>query len=145
MSTMRVRPLNLQAALRTPAPRWDWVFYVNGGLLVLFFSVFGSRFVLAPALNLRPPDVAAGSVAYTPSTAVVSIKGNGQIFTPEAGRVSYDQLRLWLGQKAVQSPDASLILVADASVSYADLGRIYEAAAAAGFKTVSLAAEPVRQ
>ena len=48
---MITRPLELSSRLR-PEPRtFDWVFYVNGGLIVLFFSLFGSQFVLAPGLG----------------------------------------------------------------------------------------------
>lgn len=49
---MIVRPLDLASRLR-PEPRdFDALFYVNAGMLALFFSLFGSRFVIAPGLEL---------------------------------------------------------------------------------------------
>ena len=60
---MLTRPLELASRLR-PAPRGlAWPFLVNAGLLVLFFSLFGSRFVLAPGLGVdfRLPTVAGAN------------------------------------------------------------------------------------
>ena len=49
---MITRPLDLAAKLRPEPRRFDALFYVNVGVLALFFLVFGSRFVLAPGLGL---------------------------------------------------------------------------------------------
>src|SRR5207248_1917121 len=49
---MITRPLDLAAKLRPEPRNFDFLFLVNGGLLVLFFLLFESRFVLAPGLGL---------------------------------------------------------------------------------------------
>lgn len=144
---MVVRPLDLASRLRPPPASWDWLFYVDAALLAFLFVLFGSRFVLSPAVAmdgdvLRPPRVAASALSLTTSTAVVSIKANGQIFTPDTGRTTVAQLRPWLEGKARSTPDASLLIVADANVSYAELSRVYATAAESGFKRVAFAAEP---
>ena len=49
---MITRPLDLASKLR-PEPRsLDALFYVNVGVLALFFTMLGSRFVLAPGLGV---------------------------------------------------------------------------------------------
>jgi hypothetical protein len=49
---MITRPLDLAGKLR-PGPRnFDFVFLVNGGLIALFFTLFGSPYVLAPGLGV---------------------------------------------------------------------------------------------
>lgn len=144
---MYVRPLDLASQLR-PEPRsFDAFHFVNIALLLLFFAVFGSRFVLAPSIPVRdepltPAGLAPEAVAFTESTAVLSVKANGQLFTPELGRTSFAQLDGWLAAKARESERPSLLVVADQSVSYAEFSRIYEAAARRGFVRISIAAEP---
>jgi len=49
---MITRPLDLASKLRPPPRDFDFVFLVNGGLIVMFFMLFGSRFVLAPGLGV---------------------------------------------------------------------------------------------
>jgi biopolymer transport protein ExbD len=143
-----VRPLNLLSRLRPEPASLDWVHFLNVGLLILFFALFGSRFVLSPAIVLRDasvnvPRMPEASVALTASTSVVSIKANGQIFTPDAGRISFDQLQVWLARSARQAGEPSLLIIADSNVSYQELSRLYAAAAEHGFARISLAAEPV--
>lgn len=143
---MYVRPLDLLSRLR-PEPRsFDWIHFLNAGILILFFTLFGSRFVLSPAIVIdqpvKVPGMPSSSVALTASTCVVSIKANGQIFTPDAGRVSFEQLEQWLEQKARLAEAPTLLIIADQTVSYRELSRLYAVASRNGFKTVALAAEP---
>lgn len=49
---MITRPLDLASRLRPPPRGLDWLFVMNVALVALFFSLFGSRFVLAPGLGL---------------------------------------------------------------------------------------------
>ena len=49
---MITRPLDLAAKMRAEPRSFDALFYVNVGVLALFFLVFGSRFVLAPGLGV---------------------------------------------------------------------------------------------
>ena len=66
---MITRPLDLASKLRPPPRNLDMLFLVNGGLLVLFFMLFGSRFVLSPGLGVdfRLP-VMAGALANATAT-----------------------------------------------------------------------------
>ena len=49
---MITRPLDLASRLRPPPRNFDVFFYVNLGLMVLAFTVLGSRFVLAPGFGV---------------------------------------------------------------------------------------------
>ena len=49
---MITRPLDLSSRLRRPPSGYEFIFYVNAGLIVLLFVLFGSRFVLSPGLGL---------------------------------------------------------------------------------------------
>ncbi|HEY8931687.1 MAG TPA: hypothetical protein VIM44_00065, partial [Rariglobus sp.] len=74
---MITRPLNLSARLRPPPRGFEFLFYVNGGLIALFFVLFGSRFVLSPGLGLdfsvpSMPEAMTGAVS---TDVVVAIKG----------------------------------------------------------------------
>ncbi|WP_404425664.1 ExbD/TolR family protein [Nibricoccus sp. IMCC34717] len=144
---MYVRPLNLLSRLRPEPASLDWVHFLNVGVLILFFALFGSRFVLSPAIVLQDPalqvpQMPEASVALAPSTSVVSIKANGQIFTPDAGRISFEQLQVWLARNARQTAEPSLLIIADKNVSYQELSRLYSSAAEHGFARIALAAEP---
>ena len=90
---MITRPLDLAAKLRAQPRNLDALFYVNVGMLVLFFFVFGSRFVLAPGLGVDfelPKLPGAVSNAVT-TTSTISVKNSGQIFAD--GLLSLPQLR----------------------------------------------------
>ena len=50
---MITRPLDLASKLRTEQRSLDALFWVNVGILVLFFTLFGSRFVLAAGLGVN--------------------------------------------------------------------------------------------
>ena len=63
---MITRPLDLASKLRPEPRNFDWLFFVNAGLLVLFFVLFGSRFVLAPG---EGQGAARGRAASMPSAA----------------------------------------------------------------------------
>jgi hypothetical protein len=131
---MIVRPLDLASQLR-PEPRdFDTLFYVNVGLLVLFFTLFGSRFVLAPGLglNFQVPQV--------------SVLRTGQIFTDD-GLFSMAQLQDWLQAQAKQYRRPSLLIRASSGAPVSSLTEISNLAFKAGFVRVVLGAEepPARE
>ena len=85
---MITRPLDLASRLRSPPPSFDALFYVNVGLLGMFFMLFGSPFVLAPGLGVDfrlPAAAGANANARTP-THVISVLATGQIFTAHGVR-----------------------------------------------------------
>jgi len=146
---MITRPLDLASRLR-PVPRnFDTFFYANIVLLGVFFSVFGSRFMLSPGIELGGAilhePVAEGAMAGAVRTsAVISVLRAGLVFT-EDGPKSYGELAAWLPRRVAELNEAApwLLVRADAAVPLQDLFRIHSMAIAAGFAGVQLAAEPV--
>lgn len=139
---MITRPLDLANRLR-PEPRsFDYWFFVNAGLLVLFFSLFGSRFVLAPGLGLdfEMPRIAGARGGATTTERVISVRPAGQIFAAN-GLLNHAQLADWLRTEAAKLREPSLLVRASADVPVAELAEIVSAAREAGFVRVVLGAE----
>jgi biopolymer transport protein ExbD len=141
---MIARPLDLASRLR-PAPRsFDAFYYVNAGLLALFFALFGSRFVLEPGLGLdfSLPESGGGAASGT-AEFYLSIENSGQIFTGD-GLLSRAQLGGWLKARVEEDRNRrpSLLIRASAGVPFATVTEIANQASAAGFSGVILAEEP---
>jgi biopolymer transport protein ExbD len=144
---MITRPLDLASMLRRAPRSFDWVFYVNFALIVLFFVLFGSRFVLSPALAIEGEDMVLpkmpeSSVGQTASTLVVSVKANGQTFV-DTSSVSEEQLKRWFAERARSSPGARVLILADVAVRADKLAAVVSAAKEAGLFPW-LAVEPVK-
>lgn len=138
---MITRPLDLGARLR-PEPRsFDFLFYVNVGLLGLFFALFGSRFVLAPGVGVdfRLPTVAGANTNSIRATQVITVMSSGQIFT-EHGPRRIEELEGWLAQQAKGSSEPMLLVRGDAEVPTSVLAAIASAAKRAGYLEVLWAA-----
>lgn len=138
---MITRPLDLAARLR-PEPRsFDVLFYVNVGLLGLFFALFGSRFVLAPGVGVdfRLPTVAGANANAIRATQVITVMSSGQIFT-EHGPRRIDELEEWLARQARGIGEPRLLVRGDARVPTSVLADITSAAKKAGFIEVLWAA-----
>ena len=144
---MITHPLDLASQLRRAPRNFDWVFYVNFALIALFFVLFGSRFVLSPALAVDGADiqlstVPEGTVALTASTLVISVKSNGQIFVDPNGLVSEEQLRVWLAGRAKRSPGATVLIRPDQAVRFEEVAKITMAAKEVGlFPTIAFRTE----
>ena len=119
----------------------DWLFFVNAGLLVLFFSLCGSRFVLAPGLVIKLPPMAGARATAAPTTHYISVNSSGLIFINK-GPVKIDGLRQWLKEEAARTKNPSLLVRADAAVTVGRQSEIAGAAAAEGFTLVWAADEP---
>lgn len=140
---MITRPLNLAARLR-PEPRsFDWLFFVSGGLLAVFFGLFGSPFVLAPGLglNFRLPTVQGADANARPPTHVISVVNAEQIFTDDGLRKLGD-LQGWLLQQRKGTRPPLLLVRGSEEVPMSVLADISSAAAAAGFEVLLAAGEP---
>jgi len=139
---MITRPLDLASKLRPPPRNLDMLFLVNGGLLVLFFMLFGSRFVLSPGLGVdfRLPVMAGALANATATTSTISVKNSGQIFAD--GLLTMDQLREWLKGEARKTKNPSLLVRMSAGVPVSVQNDIVSAAREAGFgPNIVLAAE----
>jgi biopolymer transport protein ExbD len=139
---MITRPLDLAGKLRPEPRNFDFLFYVNAGLLVLCFSVLGSRFVLAPGLGVdfRMPEMPGALAGAAPTDRVISVLPNGQIFAAD-GLVNLAQLREWLKAEAAKLKHPSLLVRASAGVPTSQLADIVSAATEAGFGRVIVGAE----
>ena len=82
---MITRPLDLASRLRPEPRNFDWLFFVNGGLIVLFFTLFGSRFVLAPGVAVLPA-IAGANAGARATTHQISVVSANQIFAGDGWR-----------------------------------------------------------
>jgi biopolymer transport protein ExbD len=145
---MITHPLDLASHLRRAPRSFDWVFFVNFGLIALFFVLFGSRFVLSPALavdgeNVHLSPMPENAVGLLASTLVVSVKANGQILVDPDGQVSGAQLKLWFADQARRTPGATVLIRPDAAVRFDEVTKISAAAKEAGLFPI-LAVRPVK-
>jgi biopolymer transport protein ExbD len=139
---MITRPLDLAARLRREPRNFDFLFFVNVGLIVLFFFLFGSRFVLAPGLGVdfRMPEMAGARAGAATTERVISVLPSGQIFAAN-GLLNMAQLREWLSVEAGKLREPSLLVRASAGVPLSQLAEIVSAATEAGFTRVVVGAE----
>lgn len=143
---MITRPLDLASRLRPEPRNLDFLFLVNGGLIVMFFLLFGSRFVLAPGLGVDfvMPEMAGAAAGAARTTHVISVVRPGLIFVDD-GAINFEQLREWLKVQAGQTEQPSLLVRANSgNVPVTTLTDISSAAFQAGFTRVVVGAlEPV--
>ncbi len=139
---MITRPLDLSSRLKRPPRSFELLFYVNGGLIVMFFVLFGSRFVLSPGLGVdfRVPEMPGAVDAAVPTDVVIAIKGSDMAFV-EGAKVNFAGLRQYLATRGKGRSNLRLLVQADASLTTRDLTEVYEMARAAGFVAVQIAAE----
>ena len=135
--------MDLSTRLRPPPHGYEFVFYVNAGLIALFFVLFGSRFVLSPGLGVEfsvpvMPSALAGAVS---TDVVVAVKGADLAFV-DGAKVNLAGLRSHLIELVQGHAGLRLLVQADASLTTRDLTEIYDMAREAGFESVQLAAEP---
>jgi biopolymer transport protein ExbD len=140
---MITRPLNLSARLKPPPRGFEFLFYVNGGLIVLFFVFFGSRFVLSPGLGVDfdVPAMPGALDGAVPTDVVIAIKGVDMAFV-EGAKVNFAGLRQYLIDRAQGRVGLRLLVQADSALATGDLTKVYDMARAAGFASVQIAAEP---
>jgi biopolymer transport protein ExbD len=141
---MIARPLDLASRLRPPPQGLGTLHYVNVGLVVLFFTLFGSRFVLAPGLGVdfQLPQLAGAAAGAAQATDYISVLRSGQIFTSDEGVVDIPQLREWLKARGAREHRPTLLIRATAGVTLAELVDIEGAAHDAGFRVLLGAEEP---
>lgn len=141
---MITRPLDLSSRLRPPPRGFEFLFFVNVGLIAVFFTLFGSRFVLSPGLGVdfSVPTSSASLLRAAPADVVVAIKAKDMAFV-EGAKVNFDGLRRYLAERAKGRTGLRLLVQADAALSTLDLTEIYDMARDAGFAAVQVATEPL--
>lgn len=146
---MITRPLDLESRMSPPPRDFNAVAWVNVGLIVLFFTLLGSRFVLATgvlvgvgetgAIELPSVNLASASTAAT--SVVVSYRRDNVILF-EGGMYSLAELRRHMEAYTRDNPGSVMLVRADKQVSNQALADLFAMAGAVGFKNVLLAAEP---
>jgi biopolymer transport protein ExbD len=145
---MITRPLDLQSRL-SPAPRdLDFFAWVNTGVIVLFFGLLGSKFVLAPGLpvgvgtenTLELPNTGGAIDGAGPASVVVSYRRDNVILF-EGGMYALPELRKHMDAYAKLHPQAVLLVRADRQVSMQAFLDLCDMAKQVGFKGVLVAAD----
>jgi biopolymer transport protein ExbD len=142
---MITRPLDLASRLR-PAPRnFDFWFFVNIGLMLLAFFLFGSRFVLAPGLGVKfqLPEMTGSREQAMRTTHDIAVKEAGLIVSKE-GPVTLVRLGEYLREEAKTTRQPVLLVRAESSVEISELAKIVGLAQAAGFQVVAATQDPVK-
>jgi biopolymer transport protein ExbD len=137
---MITRPLEIASRLQAPPRNFDVLFYVNGGLIAIFFMLFGSRFVLAPGMDIVLPQAAGARAGAAVTTCYISVQDSGQIFTAY-GMLSSAKLADWLRERAGEDRHPALLIRASQRVPVTRLTEISSMAYRAGFVRVILAAD----
>ena len=146
---MITRPLELESRMSPPPRDFNAVAWVNVGLIVLFFSLLGSRFVLATGVlvgvgeagAIELPSVNPASASTTATSVVVSYRRDNVILF-EGGMYSLAELRKHMAAYTKDNPGSVMLVRADKQVSNQALADLFAMAGAVGFKNVLLAAEP---
>jgi biopolymer transport protein ExbD len=147
--TMVTRPLDLLTRLRRPPSSSDWLYFVNVGLIGLFFVLFYSKHVIAPGVvvqnsaakrGLRLPSVPQAVELGGPVGFVIRVTTKNLIYT-EDGKYTFAEFQSWLKNHTEIDRNQRLLVIADDSVSLNDFTAIFDAATEAGF-AVQFAAEP---
>ncbi len=134
---MITRPLDLESRMSPPPRDLNFVAWVNVGLIVLFFDLLGSRFVLAPGLLVELPVVEPASVALVPTSVVISYRRDNVILF-DGGMYTLVELRGHMESYAKKYPGSVLQVNADKQVSAQALADLGAMAASAGFSRMLL-------
>jgi biopolymer transport protein ExbD len=145
---MITQPLELQSRLSPPPRDLDFFAWVNVALIVLFFGLLGSRFVLAPGMpigvggegGIDLPQIAGATAGAGPASVVVSYRRDNVILF-EGGMYNLPELRKHMETYARKHPGAVMLVRADRQVSMQAFLDLCEMARAVGFANVLAAAE----
>jgi biopolymer transport protein ExbD len=144
---MITRPLDLASRPRRPPRNFDGFYFINAGLIVLFFLLFGSRFVLAPGLGVRLaggfalPTMAGAKTNAVATNVYISVPRSGVALVADEGMINFTRLGVWLQARAKEQKAPALLILADRRVPMQDIADIQTKAAAAGFIYVQVAFE----
>jgi biopolymer transport protein ExbD len=132
------RPLDVSTRLRPPPRSFDYLYWVNVVVIALFFTYFGSRFVLSPGIAMGKgerllPVFSSAVAGAVPTQLTVQIAQGGQLYV-DTGFVTFEKLRGWLAAQARQTPGATLLILAHPSNSVDLLNKITDAANSVGIK-----------
>ncbi len=136
------RPLQLERELSAPDRGLDVAPLIDILVIALFFSLLGSRFILAPGVQIDLPSVSATSISNVPTAAVLTIRSDnmllfeGSIHTVGSFEAA---MRTYFADKGLS--DAVLLVKPNKDVSMQTFLYVCEIARNAGFQKVHIAAE----
>ncbi len=143
---MIVQPFNFTSRLRQTSVGFDAVPFIDACLILIFFSMFGSQFVVAPGVTVNLPAMQAPAADAIPTSRVLTVgEVEGRELIIFDNRVlSLETLENSFAQHPASGPGEVLLLRLQRDVSVQLLVRINELAGKAGFSAVQIAAEPER-
>jgi len=148
---MITRPLELASRMSPPPRDLDFFAWVNIGVIALFFTLLGSRFVLAPGVSVgvgrasgdvHVPSVGPQLEIPGQTSVVVSYRRDNVILFEGGMYTSLTDLRKPMKEYAKKHPGAVLLVRADAQSSVQAFIDLCDMAGAVGFASVQVAAEP---
>jgi biopolymer transport protein ExbD len=146
---MITKPLELESRLSPPPRDLDFVAWVNVVVIVLFFGLLGSRFILSPGVGVQIGDArpvldlpTAGSAASgaTSASVVVSYRRDNVILF-EGGMYSLADLRKQLEGYVRNNPSPVMLLRMDKQVTMQAFFDFTDMAKEVGFINVFVATE----
>jgi biopolymer transport protein ExbD len=145
---MITRPLDLESRMSPPPRDFNAAAWVNVVLIVFFFSLLGSRFVLATGVLvgvgevgvIELPSVSPAAASTVATSVVVSYRRDNVILF-EGGKYSLAELRKHMADYTKKNPGSVMLVRADKQVSSQALADLFAMAGAVGFSNVLLAAE----
>ena len=143
---MITRPLDLESRLSRPSRDFDFVAWVNVGLIALFFVLLGSRFVQAPGLLVGASTESfdlpkSESLQYSAAGSVVVSYRRDDVILFEGAIVKLPELRQRLAEHAKKHPSEVLLLLADRHVTLQAITELSSMAKSVGFAYVQTAAQ----
>lgn len=142
---MITRPFDLEARMSPPPRDLNFFAWVNVGVIALFFSLLGSRFILAPGLLIGVATDGTSAPAQTAVSAgaayvVVSYQRDNVILF-EDGIYSVVELRKQMEAYIKKHPGAVMQVNADRQVSWQAILDLCTMAKAVGFAYVLVPTE----
>lgn len=138
---MITRPLDLESRLSPPPRDFTAVAWVNAGVIALFFSLLGSRFILAPGLLIELPKADPASITVVPTSTVIHYDRDNVIMF-EGGIYTLAELRPRLAEYARQHPATIVQVNADKQVSAQAMTNLGGLVRSFGLEYVLMSAEP---
>ncbi|MCH6258732.1 biopolymer transporter ExbD [Puniceicoccaceae bacterium K14] len=139
---MQLLKLNLETEAPKPARLGFWPF-VDLCVIGLFFAMFGSKFVVAPGINIELPELGSTMVSVAEKYEVLTVNEvEGKEMIMFQGTVlNLSSMRRLLKLRGKVPEGVTLLVRSDASVSMRTWVSLSEIASEAGYSHIQLATE----
>jgi biopolymer transport protein ExbD len=141
---MIVQPFNFTSRLKQTSVGFDVVPFIDFCLIMVFFTLAGSPFVVAPGLTVNLPSMRAPTADAVPTSRVLTVgEVEGRELIIFDNRVqSLETLERTFAEHPASAQGEVLLLRLKRDVSVQLLLQVNELAMRAGFAAVQIAAEP---